>query len=492
MADDLGYSDLGCYGSEIRTPNIDSLAAGGIRFTHFYNAARCVPTRGSVLTGLYPQQAQVVEVLNDQCVTLAEVLKTAGYNTCMSGKWHVGQAKGEWPVDRGFDKYYGLLNGRCNYFNVAKTKYPGEKALFAENHKEIVPEANDFYSTDVFTDKAIGYIDHYTEKNEPFFLYLAYNAPHFPLHALPEDIERYRGKYMAGWDEIRRERYERMREMGIIDRQWDLSQADAENRDWEKQENKESMDIKMAVFAAQIDRMDQCIGRVLKKIRSAGIEDDTLVLFMSDNGGCAQGGAGGFDTRLNSAECGSEDSYMGYGLGWASVSNTPFRRHKNWVHEGGISAPLIAYWPGVIDGDNSIKQEVCHAVDIMPTLAEAAGAKYPERYKDRDILPTEGKSLLGLLKGEEHKSHEVLFWEHEGNRAVRKGKWKLVSNNLKWIDKGNPGERRRARKHEPDKWELYDMQADRTEMNDLAEKYPDKVKELYKIYTKWSQRVGLG
>ena len=484
MADDMGYSDIGCYGGEVNTPNLDRLAAGGMRFTQFYNAARCCPTRASLLTGLYPHQAGVGHMvgnkgypayqgyLNERCVTIAEALKLAGYRTLMSGKWHVGEERPHWPVDRGFDKYYGIISGGANYFDISKTKAPGVKRTMAIGGRPFVPKPGKFYMTDAFSNNAVKFVDSYGRGKEPFFLYLAYTAPHWPLHAWPADIAKYKGKYLEGWDRLRKERYERMIEMGLISRKWKMSPRDTATWPWMEEKDKELLDLKMAVYAAQIERMDYGIGKVVDKIKEIGAEENTLIMFLSDNGGCAEGGPIGFDNRKNGLPPGGVDSYMSYGLSWANASNTPFRRYKHWVHEGGIATPLIAYWPAVIKDGGSLTHQVGHIIDIMATCLDVAGIEYPESYKGRELIQIEGKSLLPMFKGKKRQGHEALYWEHEGNRAVRQGKWKLVAAH------GKP-------------WELYGLEADRTELNNLASKHLQKVQELKAMYESWAKRRGV-
>ena len=484
MADDMGYSDIGCYGSEIHTPNLDRLAAEGLRFSQFYNAARCCPTRASLLTGLYPHQAGVGDMvgnrgypayqgyLNDRCLTIAEALKPAGYHTLMSGKWHVGEDRPHWPTERGFDRYFGLISGAANYFDPSKTKAKGVRRKMALDGEPYEPPEEGFYMTDAFTDHAVQFLDEHGRDEKPFFLYLPYTAPHWPLHAWPEDIAKYKGKYLKGWDKLRKERYERMVRMGLIRDGWEMAPRDDATWAWEEEEDKESMDLKMAIYAAQIESMDRGIGQVLSKIRDLGKEEDTLVLFLADNGGCHEGGPKGFDRRKNGLPPGGEDSYMSYGLSWANASNTPFRRYKHWVHEGGISTPLIARWPAVIKSTGQITREVGHIVDIMATCVDVAGAEYPKARDGRELTPLEGRSLLPIFEGRGREDHDALFWEHEGNRAVRRGKWKLVAAH------GDP-------------WELYDLDVDRTELHDLAEKHPEKVAELKALYERWADRCGV-
>jgi len=474
MADDMGFSDLGCFGSEIRTPNLDRMAQRGIRFTQFYNTARCCPTRAALLTGLYQHQAGVGHMvsdrgypayqgyLNNRCVTIAEALRPAGYRTLMAGKWHVGEDRPHWPTDRGFEKYFGLISGGSNYFRLDK----GRK--MAMDDKPYEPAPDSFYMTDAFTDHAIRFVDDYGRGDKPFFLYLAYTAPHWPLHALPGDIEKYRGKYMQGWDKLRLERHRRMIDMGLVDKRWPLTPRDSQAPAWEDFQDKKDADLRMAVYAAQIDRMDQNIGRLMAKIREIGAEDNTLVFFLSDNGGCAEI----IDRGTPGVPAGPADSFLSYGLPWANASNTPFRLYKHWVHEGGIATPLIACWPASINKPGSITSQPGHLVDFMATCLDVAGAEYPKTHNGNPITPLEGQSLLPILRGGQRRGHEAIYWEHEGNRAVRQGNWKLVSRH-------------------PGNWELYDLAADRTEMNNLAAKNPAKVKELTGLYEVWAQRAGV-
>lgn len=485
MVDDMGYSDLGCYGSEIPTPNINGLAKDGLRFTQFYNAARCCPTRASLLTGLYPHQAGIGDMvkakfnskayqgyLNHNCVTIAEVLKDAGYTTLMSGKWHVGEAKSQWPTDRGFDRYFGILSGGGNYFDITKTKAPGVVRKMAIDNQEYHPPKEGFYMTSAITENAVNFLDQYGSKEKPFFMYVAYTAPHWPLHALPEDIEKFLGTYKMGWDELRLQRYERMIEMGIINKNWPLSPRDEEAIPWEDVEDKDNMDRRMAVYAAQIYRMDIGVGDILKKLKEIGKDENTLVLFLSDNGACHESGPLGFDNRKNGVPIGGVDSYASYGRSWSNAGNTPFRMHKHWTHEGGIATPLIARWPNVIKQKGELTHQPGHIVDIMTTCVDVAKASYPTKQNGKAITPMQGKSLKLVLMGKEREPHEYIFWEHEGSEAVRFGKWKLVAK--------TGGE-----------WELYDMEADRTELNDLSEQHPDIKNQLLAKWDKWADEIGV-
>jgi len=474
MADDMGFSDIGCYGSEIATPNLDRLAKDGLRFTQFYNGARCCPTRAALLTGLYAHQAGVGHMvgdehipgyrgfLNDRCVTIAEVLREAGYRTLMVGKWHVGDRRPHWPTDRGFDRYFGLVNGGSNYWKLDAGR------VMAKDDQPYTPQGDGFYMTDAFTDAAVRFLDEQRGSDKPFFLYLAYTAPHWPLHAWPEDIAKYKGKYMAGWDALREQRHRRMIEMGIVDARWPLSPRDPTSPAWDDVKDQAAADLKMAVYAAQIDRLDRDIGMVLARLRDIGAADNALVLFLADNGGCAE--------EINRGEPGvppgPKESFLSYGLPWANASNTPFRRFKHWVHEGGIATPLIAYWPNRIRNAGTITHQPGHIIDLMATCVDLAGAKYPATYKGREILPMEGRSLRPILEGKTREPHPAIFWEHEGNRAVRQGKWKLVS-----LGRGE--------------WELYDLEADRTELNNLASQQPDRVKEMAAMYDRWAERCNV-
>lgn len=477
LADDMGFSDIGCYGSEIKTPNLDRLAGEGVRFSQFYNGARCCPTRASLLTGLYAHQAGMGHMLgksdypgyqphlNDRCVTIAEVLRMAGYRTLMTGKWHVGSDRPHWPVNRGFDRYWGLVTGGGNYFTF---EHPGHQSVLLRDDQPLVPGGDRLYATDAFTDAALEFLGDRKSQDKPFFLYVAYTAPHWPLHAWPEDIARYRGKYRMGWDELRKQRHARQVEMGLMDARWPLSPTDAKATPWEEEKDKDDLDLRMAVYAAQIDRMDQNIGRIMARIRELGVEDNTLVIFLSDNGGCAEG----INQGKPGARPGEKDSFTSYGRSWANASNTPFRLYKHWVHEGGISTPLVVRWPEVVKAKGSITHQVGHIIDVMATCVDIAGVRYPQQHHGKKIIPAQGKSLLPIFRGEQRAGHDALFWTHEGNKAVRQGKWKLVSRY-------------------PEGWELYDIEADRTELRDLASQQPEKVRELTTLWDRWAAEVGV-
>ena len=472
MADDMGFSDAGCYGGEIRTPSIDRLAAEGVRFTQFYNCARCVPTRASLHTGLYPQQAR-----REHSVKLAEVLRSAGYRTLMTGKWH-GHAK--LPLESGFDRYYGVTSGSCNFFNPGNRR-PGEPepakdfgqvrpfAIDDRVVKPYTPEDKNWYATDAFTDYALAYLDEYANEDRPFFLYLSYTAPHHPLQAPPEEVDKYRGKYMMGWDALREQRWQRQREMGIAQDHWRLSPRDPEVLAWDGIEHKPQWDLAMAVYAAMVDRMDQNIGRLLGKIRELGEEDNTLVIFLSDNGACAV-----VNNQTPNLPPGPMDSFRTYDAPWANAGDTPFRKFKRWTHEGGICTPFIVKWPGVVNR-NSFCRAPGHVMDLMPTFCELAGTEYPARWKNRDVTPCEGRSLVPLLKGQLREPHPTLCWEHLGNKAVRQGPWKLVG-------RGDPAI--------PGNWELFDLHKDRTEVTSLADQHPHRVQTMAQAWIDWAQRTG--
>jgi arylsulfatase A-like enzyme len=513
MADDMGYSDLGCYGSEISTPNIDDLAAEGIRFTQFYNAGRCCPTRASLLTGLYPHQTGVGHMtrdygkpayrgdLNNNCVTIAEALKSEGYRTGISGKWHLTKHTGHWdgseytsthnwPLQRGFEKFYGFIHGSSSYFDP----------ILVIDNEPIEESDENFYLTDAITDNAIDFIKDWHNEKSPFFLYVSYNAPHWPMHALPEDIKKYQDTYTKGWDDIRKSRYQRMIEMGVIDEKWGLSPLDPENESWENTDHKDWQIRRMAVYAAMIDRMDQGVGRIIKTLSDKNLSDNTMILFLADNGGSPEPiknprkfyvprmTRSGDKVQLGTNPAfmpGPANTFQSYGLGWANASNTPFRLFKRWVHEGGIATPLIVKWPAMIDKKGSITDQSGHIIDIMATVLDAADVKYPDNYKGNKIIPLEGKSLLPVIQGDQRDGHDVIYWEHEGNRAIRKGNMKLVSyyteNRQQKVSRGKrTGE-----------WELYDLKKDRTELHNLAEERPELVDELKEQHQEWSDKVGV-
>lgn len=496
LADDMGFSDLGCYGSEIFTPNVDALAKGGLRFAQFYNSARCCPTRAALMTGVYPHQTGVGHMMEDrnlpgyrgnlarECVTIAEVLGKAGYQTMMCGKWHLTRhiaptgPKHTWPLARGFEKFYGTIHGGGSYFDPV--------TLCRDNF--YVGPTGDFYYTDEISNHAASYIEEAGRRDRPFFLYVAYTAPHWPLHAREEIIARYAGRYAVGWDVIRQRRYKELVRLGLISRKWPLTPRDPRARAWEDAPDQEWHQRRMEVYAAQIDSMDRGIGRILEKIKQVGAEQNTLVLFLADNGGCAEEiGANWQGPHIpdrtpdgrsvqhgNNSNImpGSATTYQSYGLAWAGASNTPFRLYKHWVHEGGIATPLVAYWPaGIRTPAGAVTHEVGHVTDILATCLELAGAPYPETFGGLRIVPLQGESLVPIFRGQERRRSPI-FWEHEGNRAVRDGKWKLVTRH-------------------PGRWELYDMEADRTETDDLADKFPAVAKHMARTWEQWAEQTGV-
>jgi arylsulfatase len=391
----------------------------------------------------------------------------------MAGKWHVGEFRPVWPVDRGFDHYYGLISGGMNYWNINLAKSKNTFRHFAVDGEEYRPPTDGFYTTDAFTDHALEMLKNHPD-DRPFFLYLAFNAPHWPLHAYEEDIAKYLGKYMGGWPELRRTRYARMVEMGLIPETWKLSPQDPDATDWDSlsEEKRTEMDRRMAVYAAMIDRVDQNIGRLVDSLKESGQLDNTLLFFLSDNGACHEGGTLGGNFRPDlTGPIGSEESYYSYGLSWSNASNTPFRRHKHWIHEGGISTPLIAHWPVGIKAHGELRQQVGHIVDLMATCVDVAGAKYPASIEGREIQPMEGVSLRPFFTSDE-TIPRTLCWEHFENRGIRDGQWKLVAI------KGGP-------------WELYDMNTDPTELNDLVAAKPEVATQLVGKWAEWAERVGV-
>jgi len=488
LADDMGYSDIGCFGSEINTPNLDKLASEGLRLTNFYNAGRCCPSRASLLTGLYPHQAGIGDMLqpmgktaayqgylNDSCVTIAQLLKTAGYHTITSGKWHVGQPSSAWPCNRGFDESFSMMNNGSNYYNTEPLYNDGRTiTLMQECQKIIKTDQDKFYMTDAVTNYALNALDHRKGQTDPFFLYVTYTAPHWPLHALPEDIQKYKGKYLKGWDTLRQERYERQVKAGIINSSWPLSPRYEKAAAWNtlSDSNKVMWDTRMAIYAAMVESMDRGIGQIMQKLKAIGKDQNTLIIFLSDNGGSADEVKSLSYVIQKSGTPGSSASIDSYGPEWGNVSNTPFRMFKKNTHEGGIASPFIAWFPGMIKA-GSISHTPAHIIDLMPTCLSLAGLTYPSTYNQKTIKPVEGRSLTPILKGQSYTPHETICWEHEGSRAIRKGKWKLVSE------------------YPSKTWELYDLEKDRTETLNLAAIHPELVKELSADYTNWATKVGV-
>ncbi|MBN2578706.1 MAG: arylsulfatase [Pirellulales bacterium] len=504
LVDDMGFSDLGCYGGEIDTPNLDRLAQGGLRYTQCYNAARCCPTRASLLTGLYSHQTGIGYMahvdtgkpgyranLNRQCVTIAEALRSSGYATYIAGKWHVCRdfapsgPKHNWPRQRGFDRFFGTLIGVGSYCDPLTLTKENEPAT---------PEG-DFYYTEAITRKTIEYIRE-NPQEKPFFCYVAYTAPHFPLHARAEVIAKYRGRFTAGWDRLREARRQRLVELGIIRPDWKLSARDPSVTAWEETPEQAWQQSRMEAYAAAIDHVDQGVGELVDALAETGRLDNTVIFFLSDNGGEALEHPGGMIgttgrpwavmryvplfTRqgepviagdIPGVRPGPATTYAGCGSAWANLSNAPFRRFKTFVHEGGIATPLIVHWPGGIQARGELRRQPVHVIDFLPTILDLAGAEYPKTYAGETIKPLDGISFASSFQ-DQPLPDRPLFWEHRGNRAVRDGRWKLVAAH------GGP-------------WELYDVQADRTETRNLASQRPEIVARLKKLYAEWTDRCGV-
>jgi arylsulfatase len=509
LADDLGFSDLRCFGSEISTPNLDRMASEGLKLTQFYTTPRCCPSRAALLTGLYPQQAGIGNMMDDRgipgyrgelnrnCLTIAEELQLADYHTAMVGKWHLAHIyfdgkkqlnheseepwwdnKSDWPLQRGFEDYFGTIHGVNSYydpFSVVRGNTPTRA------------EGTNFYYTDVLTEHAVADINRLAGSDKPFFLYVAFTAPHWPLQAPEKDIAKYRQTYLAGWDAIRTNRYQRQIQMGIIDKSWLLSPRDPRVPPWGQVRDKEWEANRMATYAAMVEHLDRGVGKILDALKADGIEKNTLVIFFSDNGGCAEivqpdwydvpsrtrdGRPVAVGNGNHSVFAGPDNVWQSYGVPWANVSDTPFLLYKHFTHEGGIASAFIARWPAVIRASGTMSRQLGHVTDIMPTLVEIGGAKYPKDYYGHAIQPLEGSSLLPIFEGNDRPHPSPVFWEHEGNRAVRLQQWKLV-----------------ARAGQP--WELYDTVADRTEQNDLAGTHAEKVNEMSDLYNAWAKRCNV-
>lgn len=504
LADDLGFSDLGCYGGEIETPTLNGLAQNGVRLSQFYNTARCSPSRASLLTGLHPHQTGIGILtrddrpggypgsLNERCVTLSEVLGEAGYRTCLVGKWHitsdVWNPNGAWPTQRGFDRFYGTLTGCGSYY---------QPRTLTRDEENVEEEAlvEDFYYTDAISSEAEAFIREHSENQptSPFFLYAAYTAPHWPLHAPLEDVAKYAGRFDSGWDELRRDRLRRLVELGVVDDSCELSERDPTQHSWSHEEHKGWSARRMEVYAAQVDRMDQGIARIVSALSETGTLDNTLFLFLSDNGASAEElppiSLDRFKRRTdivpsrtrdgreveigNRPEIlpGHEDTYASYGRAWANLSNVPFRLYKRWVHEGGIAAPFIVHWPGGLGEGGLVVDTPFQLTDVMPTILEATGVAYPSEHRGREILPLEGRSMLPAWRGK-GMPPATLYWEHTGNAAVRRGDWKLVRTYTSG-------------------WELYHISDDRAESEDVAANHPRIAQELLQSYEGWATRVGV-
>ncbi|MEO6270695.1 MAG: arylsulfatase [Lautropia sp.] len=506
LNDDMGYSDIGCYGGEIDTPNLDRLAVNGLRFSQFYNTARCSPSRASLLTGLHPHQTGIGVLtydfgpegyagdLNQRCVTIPEALKAAEYRTFMSGKWHVSsnltKPTGSWPLQRGFDKFFGTIIGAGSFYD------PNTLTRGNDNVEHEASENDSFFYTDAISDQAAQYIrDHQAQDpGKPFFQYVAYTAPHWPLHAHDDDIAKYRGRFDKGWDSLREERLQRLVASGLLDKALPLTPRDPTQPPWTDADHKEWLLRCMEVYAAQVDRMDQGIGRIIQALEETGQLEDTLIIFLSDNGACAEDipevvTSDELVNKLRIAKShtrkgdpvqfgnnpalmpGPEDTYQSYGTAWANLSNTPFRLYKHWIHEGGIATPLIFHWPNGIRDKGGIRHSPGYLPDIMATILDVTGTRYPAERNGNTVAPLEGNTLAAVFDSDQPQ-RPPMFWEHEGNAAVRAGSWKLV------------------RKY-PQAWELYDLAKDRTELNDLAGKHPDRVRDMAAQYETWAARCNV-
>ncbi len=490
VADDLGFSDIGAYGGEIPTPNLDRLAAEGMRFTQFYNCAVCITTRSALYTGLYPRPGR--SGLRSGMVTLGEAMRSAGYATTLTGKWHLGVDAPRRPIDRGFEEYYGVLSGGCNYFNPAVPdpgfyNEGGTARLFAHNEKIITEFPTDFYTTDAFSSHAVETIRRSAKSDRPFFLNLCYNAPHFPLQARAEDIARHRGKYRDGYEVLRERRFRRQIELGImdpavtklspLDRKTGTFRYDYEITPWDRLDApaRKREEERMEVYAAMVDRMDQGIGQVLAALDETGLARNTVVFFLSDNGGCARWSSNnpkemaGFIEHNRGVPVGDGRGYEFVGPGWGWAQNAPFRHCKAWTYEGGMCTPMIVRWPGVV-GTGKITDQPGHVVDFIPTLLEMAGRQFPKTVNGEAVSGPEGQSLLPILRGDPPTPRKSqLAWELYDNRAIRDGAWKLV-----W---GASDKR----------WELYNLATDRSETIDLSKRYPDRVATMAAGWEKWAK-----
>ena len=510
LTDDMGYSDIGCFGSEIRTPNLDRLAANGLAFTKFYNTARCSPSRASLLTGLYPHQAGMghlstenfkepgyADDLSKNAVTMAEVFQQAGYATYMTGKWHIAKSiskqgdQSNWPCQRGFQRFFGTLNGSGSFYD------PG---TLISNNTFIAP-GNNFYYTNAISDTAVKFINE-NPKEKPFFFYIAYTAAHWPMHAPESEVQKYKGMFDKGWDAARQQRFEKLKKLGIISPNTVLTERGVTIPAWEDEQLKDWQVRRMEVYAAMIDIMDQGIGRIISALEKKGELENTIIFYMHDNGGCAEPldsdqpenplteeqkkgkayssdsvftgkkpvytRAGEFIRSGKAVVPGNANTWVAYGEVWANVSNTPFRLYKHWAHEGGIATPLIVHWPKGIKAKGQLRKQPGHLIDIMATCIDIANIDYPTAFNGNAIQPYEGKSLLPAFKNKTIK-REFIFWEHEGNRAIRAGNWKLVSKAEK---------NKVFTAADENAWELYDIETDPTETKNLAVKYPEKVKSM--------------
>ncbi len=512
LADDMGYSDIGCFGSEVSTPNLDKLAGRGLRVNQFYNNPRCCPSRASIMTGLYAQQAgmgmmvadhgrypypQYAGELSAQTVTIPEALKASGYQTAMVGKWHLAtedsEGKHDWPLQRGFDKFWGMIAGASVYY---------ESPHLMSGNDPLPPPSDDQYLTDLWTDHAVSYVTELSQSKQPFFLYTAYNAPHWPIQAPEELVQKYAKRYASGWDQLREERHKKQLAMGLVSDKWPLTPRDPRVPAWEKVDNQDWEMRRMAVYAAMIERLDHGIGRIIDSVEKAGIAENTLIIFMSDNGGNAEeigrgrgrapasmhegGGLHGTNFPGQPEPCeigmtcagnvpgvmpGDLSTFQSIGIPWGNCANTPFRLYKHYTQEGGISTPFIACWPAVIKAQAAPVNAVGHETDLMPTFLEVAGATYPSKVAAGPVPALVGQSLVPIFAGKS-RTRSPIYWEHEGNKALRDGKWKIVARF-------------------PEQWELYDMEADRTELHNLAAAQPERAKMMAAMWDDWAKRIGV-
>ena len=477
MADDMGYSDMGCFGGEIHTPHLDRLATGGLRFTNFYSENMCWVSRAALLTGVYHKTSMVAGAVHRRCETLPEALKRIGYQTRMSGKWHLaGKPYHVFPVDRGYDEFYGILGGAASFFAPAH---------LTRNRKNVEREAiddPDYYFTDAISDEAVRMIRE-AKADKPLYLSVAYTAAHWPLHAREEDIAEYKGEYAMGWDKLREQRLARMKQLGIVPPDTPLSTRHPNVSAWEDAEHKQWQQRRMEVYAAQITVMDTGIGRIFDMLKETNRFENTLVFFTIDNGGChveyAPDRKGDYlpektrDGRkmrpgnLPEIMPGPEDTYQSYGYGWANASNTPYRYFKQFDHEGGIRTSMIAHWPKGIEREGALVRGVSHLVDIMPTVLEVT--KTPPT--DQPIK-MDGESFAASFGHEDHAGRQSMFFDHARGRALRRGDWKIVAE----------------KKGKKFNWELYNLKQDPLELKNLAETLPKKVEELAEIWEAESAR----
>ena len=514
LLDDLGYSDLACYGGEMDTPNIDALAEGGVRFESFYNSSRCCPSRASLMTGLYPPQTGIASFttrephptrgpaylgrLNDRCVTLGEVLGRAGYSCYYVGKWHLHDVTG--PTTRGFEEFYGYaLDHSHDQWDAAYYK-----RMPAGRAKEIDPPQGEFYATDVFNEYALEFIKQGQKRDRPWFVFLGHSSPHFPVQAPAASADKYFDTYLRGWDVLRRERFARMRRIGLVDgRRWQLTPRSLvpvdrddiangfpgqPNPAWDSIDEPRRRDLarRMALFAAMVEHVDRGIGTIVAHLKATDDFDNTLIMLLSDNGACYEWGPYGFDERSRQGvtilhvgedlrNMGGPGTYHSYGSGWANLGNTPFRLYKHFTHEGGAATPFIAHWPAGIRDPGRWVRERGHIIDVMPTLRAAAGADYPADFADRDVQPEQGVNLLPAFNGE-RLPDRTLYFEHQAARAVIQGDWKAV-----WG-------KRMPREID---WELYNLKDDRSETTDVADAHPEVVRKLASEWDRYAQRTGI-